>query len=73
MAEINFIQLVQGEGKDKIKITEYAPVKRGKWVLNDRHIYECSECGLIPTHEEKEYWHYCPDCGARMEKSDETD
>ena len=56
-----------------IPVIENAPtievesIKRGKWVLNDRHIYECSECGLIPTQEEKDYWHYCPNCGAKMD------
>lgn len=45
------------------------PTKRGRWVLNERGVYQC-ECGFVPTMEEKIYYHYCPNCGAKMDESE---
>lgn len=42
-------------------------VKHGKWVLNERGVYQC-ECGFVPTMEEKIYYNYCPHCGAKMDQ-----
>lgn len=50
------------------------PVKHGKWIWDDEG-YHCSECfyhaygetGSILSNE----WHYCPNCGAKMERSEE--
>lgn len=46
------------------------PVKHGKWVLNERGVYQC-ECGFVPTMEEKIYYNYCPNCGARMDEEND--
>ena len=51
-----------------------AEPKRGKWIWDDEG-YHCSECfyhaygetGSILSNE----WHYCPNCGARMEEVEE--
>lgn len=39
--------------------------KRGKWLnyLKEGLKWKCSECGSKYTTP----WHYCPNCGARME------
>lgn len=43
--------------------------KRGKWLnyLKEGLKWKCSECGSKYTTP----WHYCPNCGARMESDDE--
>ena len=54
-------------------IVEYAPVKKGKWIAveyNDGTVRtECSVCGYgrgVPPVK-----NYCPNCGAKMERSEE--
>lgn len=50
-----------------IKALEQEP-KRGKWLdyLEEGLKWECSECGSKYTTP----WHYCPNCGARMESEE---
>lgn len=51
------------------------PVKRGKWIgkpIAGYSTVRCSVCKEAFT-ENTGRWNYCPNCGARMEKSDETD
>lgn len=52
------------------------PVKHGKWIEHtepepwDRHqawFWTCSECGAVGIDE----FRYCPNCGAKMERSEE--
>ena len=49
--------------------------KRGKWIniISDpKHLVSedfCSECGQIRRGYSS--WHYCPNCGAKMEKDEE--
>lgn len=51
----------------------YDPVRHGKWeyaedeVLDDLTFsaWKCSRCGYYAY--KPELWHYCPNCGARME------
>ena len=53
--------------QESIEALEQQP-KRGKWLnyLKEGLKWKCSECGSKYTTP----WHYCPNCGARME-SDE--
>lgn len=78
MAEINFIKLVKG-AKGEIVITEYVPVRHGRWIYNDGETIEdggyCSECKLdMPMYREDwDKWeycetNYCPHCGAKMKE-----
>ena len=60
--------------------------KKGKWIIRDNpgtgwYRITCSECGEDVTStapcigffpNAKVIWDFCPWCGARMEKSDET-
>ena len=58
--------------------------KRGKWVhgreigkewLYDHWViyfedWRCSNCGVVFEQESKPKYHYCPNCGAKMEVQD---
>lgn len=57
-----------GFGSDECEGCLFTTVKpkRGRWI-KDRHYERCSKCGE-PTNE---YHNYCPNCGARMEASDD--
>ena len=62
-------------------VADVAPVKHGKWLnfYNDFSVAECSECAdmfeVSPDEEPKkeffeafkEFYHYCPNCGAKMD------
>ena len=56
----------QGE---RIKELEAAETS-GEWVKNDNGIYVCGNCGYMPSSEGYTYYHYCPNCGARMDGGD---
>lgn len=52
--------------------------KRGRWIdyeLNAKYGWyfaNCSECGYqMDVHENRGYFRYCPNCGARMEDDNE--
>lgn len=42
-------------------------VVHGKWVLNDDQVYECKDCGYVPSFDGYTYFNYCPNCGAKMD------
>ena len=46
------------------------PVRHGKWT-GKGFAYKCSACGNREPESTKEYaeryWHYCPNCGAKMD------
>lgn len=42
-------------------------VIHGEWVMNDDQVYECKDCGYVPSFDAYTYFNYCPNCGARME------
>ena len=58
-----------------VKIEDLPPVtpkeKTGHWIFDeilDRHYY-CSECKSMGV----DYWDYCPECGAKMVESQESE
>ena len=65
----------------KIPAADVVEVRHGEWVLteqpmgwNDVLCVECSACGADWIMDEdcalddyKEGWHYCPNCGAKMD------
>ena len=53
---------------DAIPTADVAPVVHGKWVLNDDQVYECKECGYVPSFDGYTYFNYCPNCGAKMDE-----
>ena len=46
----------------------FADRPRGEWIDEDGTYYaNCSKCGYqMDTHQERGYFRYCPNCGARM-------
>lgn len=55
------------EGLDELPTIE--PVRKGHWIIYimsmlDGEDCKCSECGQRSCAP---YWHYCPNCGAKME------
>ncbi len=50
---------------------DVAEVRHGRW--NELpYSYECSVCGIIRPKEMTGKWHYCPNCGAKMEVEHEN-
>lgn len=55
------------------------PVRHGKWIKADsqqyfrKHypLFTCSACGYRKDSQKK--WDYCPNCGARMDKLQESE
>lgn len=56
---------------------DVAEVRHGRWDASDRYKFldgstciRCTECGAALHLEEyqKYHWHYCPNCGARMDE-----
>lgn len=39
------------------------PVKHGRWI----YPFYCSECKFVPYYSSDITYHYCPNCGARMD------
>ena len=50
---------------EAIPAADVAPVRHGRWILKDDGRAHCSECD---TAGNSYVWHYCPNCGARMDK-----
>lgn len=71
----NGLRFVPAEFIEAAPTIEAEPVKRGKWKgkpLSGFSTVRCSVCGEAFLNNAGN-WNYCPNCGARMEKSDETD
>lgn len=65
-----------------IPAADVAPVRHGRWIdLGDDYWergrtstrYKCSECGRRAGQKQAKLYHYCPNCGAKMEVDHETD
>lgn len=64
--------------KSSIEELPTAEPKVGKWIERDdgwgNVFYECSECGeaftLIDGTPTDNLYYYCPNCGAKMERSE---
>lgn len=53
---------------------DVAPVRHGKWTITEGMIENavCSNCGRHFQSYYEEY-HYCPNCGCRMDGGDNTE
>ena len=57
---------------------DVAPVVHGRFVHNEPMIaggvdcWHCSRCRRLVTDVEREYFEYCPWCGARMDGDDDA-
>jgi len=57
----------------KLPTIEAEPVKHGKWDMSSG-VAVCKACGKAPREfyiANSEHWHYCPNCGAKMEGAEE--
>ena len=56
---------------DDIEAADVQEVRRGRWepYLNEGLIVKCSVCGSRYA----EPWHYCPNCGAKMDEVEDND
>ncbi len=54
-------------------IEEFIPVQHGRWVDNGacgyKWAFSCSKCGYIDGYPFNDRHNYCPNCGAKMDKS----
>lgn len=61
---------------DKQEDADVQEVRHGKWILNElggyKWAYYCSECCWIDEYRFNDRHKYCPNCGAKMDKEDQT-
>ena len=57
------------EAIDDAPTIDAKPVRHGRWIYYKNHaaVVQCTECGLIRNIYKQEGWHYCPNCGAKMD------
>lgn len=62
-----------------IPATDVAPVRHGRWEDSTDEwlgtdVYTCSKCResyvLLEGTPKENLWHYCPNCGAKMESEE---
>lgn len=67
---------IEGMDLDLVPTADVAEVKRGRWLWDDEG-YHCSECLYHAYGETGEvlsgHWHYCPNCGAKMDEGGDTE
>ncbi|MEE0898964.1 MAG: hypothetical protein U0L88_15220 [Acutalibacteraceae bacterium] len=56
----------------KMPSADVVPVVHGKWIDEDpafaEYFANCSVCGYeIDVHNERGYFNFCPNCGAKMD------
>ena len=67
-------ELAQAD-RGEIQAADVAPVRHGRWIPSDQTgdcCYACSECGFERDAYLLDIGNYCPNCGARMDKEDNT-
>lgn len=56
------------EPYNRFPTADVKPIIKGEWILNDDQVYECKDCGYVPSFDGYTYYNYCPDCGAEMKE-----
>lgn len=60
---------------ERIPTADVAPVRHGHWIKYAKYsfgtMYDCSICGTRILDDDKHSWHYCPNCGAKMNEEKE--
>lgn len=55
--------------------SDVAPVIHARWIDNGRggyaHAYFCSNCGWLDGYPIEDRHKYCPNCGAKMDESED--
>ena len=70
-----------GIGCDECEVTKSQELKTGHWIekedFNGDTYYDCSECGesfcLIDGTPTDNLYNYCPNCGCRMQESEDEE
>lgn len=53
---------------DKAPAVDAVEVVHGEWNMGESGVvYFCSRCRCAAHPRESERWHYCPNCGAKMD------
>lgn len=52
---------------------EAAPVLHGRWIMDGKDHCHCSQCGDGRNIKTQIGWHYCPNCGAKMDLPEKED
>ena len=56
---------------DEAPTIEAEPVRHGRWDDEDNARWVCTLCGSWYIVDSNGYMHYCPHCGAKMDKKEE--
>lgn len=61
----------------RISAADVAPVVHGRWIPHDRVFGDdflvCSKCQFVSEDRStRRYYHYCPNCGAKMDGGNEN-
>lgn len=55
----------------QIPAADVAPVRHGRWIIKNKHIYQCNRCGnyldIRGLNGGRGDANYCPNCGAKVE------
>lgn len=66
-----------GEEVEDIPPADVAPVVHARWIDNGRggyaHALFCSNCGWLDGYPIEDRFNYCPNCGAKMDESDDEE
>lgn len=62
---------------NSIPAADVAPVVHGRWIPHDRVFGDdflvCSKCQFVSEDRStRRYYHYCPNCGAKMDGGNEN-
>lgn len=52
-----------------LSMSPVAPIRHGYWIVTETGLYEISECSVCGSVTDKYGLKFCPDCGAKMDKS----
>ena len=72
----NFVLVVPAKKIRNLPSADVIPVRHGMWIdLGDNYWergrtstrYKCSECGRRAGQKQAKLYHYCPNCGCRMD------
>ena len=66
-----FVRVAYGDDIDELPTADVVEVVHGEWVLNDDQVYECKDCGYVPSFDGYTYFNYCPNCGSKMKGVDD--
>lgn len=72
-----YARVVDAMDIENIPPADVAPVIHARWIDNGRggyaHAYFCGNCGWIDGHPIEDRHKYCPNCGAKMDESEDEE